>query len=172
MSEGHLGAFSIRNPTTPGHAKTPDPNLTGRPNSKNISHATLSNQSSFPQVQLIRGNLFLTLGHTIRPAYDPTKAKSKSTDPAQQGNSTVSTMELLPEEALYLLERGSLQIWLHPSAYDAGMPSPVEGEAEWDDEAQGFRGCVEMSVMEGFSRFIGRDGLTLERYQVGFVLFC
>jgi tRNA-splicing endonuclease subunit Sen54 len=52
--------------------------------------------------------------------------------------------ELLPEEALYLLERGSLQIW---------------------DEEWGVSGAVEMSVMEGFSLLLGQDGLTWERYQ-------
>ena len=127
--------------------------------SKNISHATLSTKSPFPQVQIIHGNLFLTLGHTIRPPYDPTQPKPATAAP--------STMELLPEEALYLLERGTLQIWCHPSAYD---PSLAPGEdLVWNDAHAGFDGCVEMSAMEAFSRFIGRDGLTLERYQVRFL---
>lgn len=73
-------------------------------------------------------------------------------------------MELLPEEALYLLERGTLQIWCHPSAYDPSVPASED--LVWDDARAGFDGCVEMSAMEAFSRFIGRDGLTLERYQV------
>lgn len=141
--------------------------------SKNISHATMSSQSPFPQVQLVRGNLFLTLGHTIRPPYDPTKPKSVTISEAAPTSTTTgntSSMELLPEEALYLLERGSLQIWCAPSAYDPLLPPNASGEAgfEWDDTVQGFKGCVEMTVLEGFSRFIGRDGLSLERYQVGF----
>lgn len=98
-------------------------------------------------------------------------------------------MELLPEEALYLLERGSMQIWCSPSAYERGLCSgggggvsgsslnkdKVEKEEEeeveqlvWDEQGHGFRGMVEMTAMEGFARFIGQDGLSLERYQVRF----
>ncbi|KAJ9104989.1 hypothetical protein QFC20_004429 [Naganishia adeliensis] len=77
-----------------------------------------------------------------------------------------STMELLPEEALYLLERGTMQIWCHPSAYSPSIKDAQEPGFTWDDDVQGFKGTVEMSVMEGFSRFIGHQGLSLERYQV------
>jgi tRNA-splicing endonuclease subunit Sen54 len=167
---GHPGAFPLF--TFPKIIL--NPHLCGV-SSKNISHATMSSQSPFPQVQLVRGNLFLTLGHTIRPPYDPTKGKSPALSTSAESAPATSTgntssMELLPEEALYLLERGSLQIWCAPSAYDPLLPSNPTGEAgfEWDDAVQGFKGCVEMTVLEGFSRFIGRDGLTLERYQVSF----
>ncbi|KAJ9092551.1 hypothetical protein QFC21_006782 [Naganishia friedmannii] len=164
--------------------------------------------SVYPQVQIVRGNLFITIGHTIRPPYNPAdKGKSKpqaveagsagmaqaaaAAAPAKEGGTSAgagSTMELLPEEALYLLERGSMQIWCTPSAYAYGsisqtsesnedVPASSEDEAEkqemeesreivWDDGVQGFRGMVEMTAMEGFARFIGQDGLTLERYQV------
>jgi tRNA-splicing endonuclease subunit Sen54 len=76
-------------------------------------------------------------------------------------------MELLPEEALYLLERGTMQIWCAPSAYDPALGSTEGVGYEFDEEVEGFKGMVEMSVMEGFSRFIGQEGLSLERYQVG-----
>jgi tRNA-splicing endonuclease subunit Sen54 len=74
-------------------------------------------------------------------------------------------MELLPEEALYLLERGSLQIWYGPSAQTV---NEVEaGVGEWCDEEYGVKAAMEMSVLEGFATFIGQDNLTWERYQVG-----
>lgn len=117
------------------------------------------------------------MGHTIRPAYiAPNKGKSKATEPPSDPNATAmttttntSTMELLPEEALYLLERGSMQIWCAPSAYGG---EDVDGDVgfSWDEEVQGFKGMVEMSAMEGFSRFIGQEGLSLERYQVSMAL--
>lgn len=75
------------------------------------------------------------MGTTIR-----TKGKSK--------------VELLPEEALYLAERGSLQIWLGNE------------ESSWSDNCWGVEGAVEMSVMECFAMFIGKEKLSWERYQV------
>ena len=55
---------------------------------------------------------------------------------------------LLPEEALYLLERGSLDIrW------------PV------DDQGEEYEG-VPMSLQAAYACFIGRGGLTMERFSV------
>ncbi|KAK2810976.1 hypothetical protein FQN50_002568 [Emmonsiellopsis sp. PD_5] len=66
-------------------------------------------------------------------------------------------MWLLPEEALYLLERGSLDIrW--PAA---GGDDKDEDEDE-EDVDQG----VPMSLQAAYACFIGRGGLTLERYTV------
>ena len=73
--------------------------------------------------------------------------------------------ELQPEEALYLLERGTLQIWIQHDT-DTDTKSPSDDSLTWSEEEQGFKDCIEMSVMEGFGRFVGQDGLTLERYQV------
>lgn len=148
--------------------------------SKNISHATMTSVSPFAQVQVVRGNLFLTMGHTIRPppaSRAPAPASSSSAPDSAPPPANTSTMELLPEEALYLLERGTMQIWCHPSAYphdssSSSQPVLSDGDGtagptpEWDDDLQGFKDTVEMSVMEGFSTFIGMQGLTLERYQV------
>lgn len=89
--------------------------------------------------------MFLTTGHTIRA---PVEEGSKKKEPP---------LELLPEESLYMLERGSMQIWHQPP----GVP-----DMEWDEELHGFRGGWEMSTMEAFSLFLGQEGLTAERYQV------
>jgi tRNA-splicing endonuclease subunit Sen54 len=51
-------------------------------------------------------------------------------------------LELLPEEALYLIERGSLFCWINS---ESGPP---------------------LSVQQAFAEIIGKDNLTLERYQV------
>ncbi|GAB1214717.1 hypothetical protein ATERTT37_003886 [Aspergillus terreus] len=66
-------------------------------------------------------------------------------------------MWLLPEEALYLLERGSLDIrW--PRSLTGCDPAP-EGE---DDEDSG----IPMSLQAAYAAFIGHGGLTVERYSV------
>ncbi len=131
--------------------------------SKNISHAILTTASSYPILKIMRGNMFLSAGHTIRsPHAAPLTADKGKTK-------QISRMELMPEEALYLLERGSLQIWVRSAVYVPSAASKVEEpevEDEFDEELQGFADATEMSVMEGYGRFIGMDGLSLERYQV------
>lgn len=59
---------------------------------------------------------------------------------------------LLPEEALYLLERGSLDI-----RWPADPSEEERGEVE---------GGIPMSLQGAYSCFIGREGLTMERYTV------
>jgi tRNA-splicing endonuclease subunit Sen54 len=70
---------------------------------------------------------------------------------------------LLPEEALYLLERGSV---------DIRWPASISGAATGDDDC-GKTGEVEeeelgipMSLQGAYTYFIGRGGLTLERFNV------
>ncbi|KAK2779797.1 tRNA-splicing endonuclease subunit sen54 [Onygenales sp. PD_12] len=62
-------------------------------------------------------------------------------------------MWLLPEEALYLLERGSL---------DIRWPAPGGDDEDEEDVDQG----VPMSLQAAYACFIGRGGLTVERYTV------
>ena len=87
---------------------------------------------------------------------------SVSGPPRASGKKRQTYTELLPEEALYLLERGSLQIWITNGSSGAlGDSDPVLNEKEY-----GFENSTEMSVMQGFSTFLGKDDLTWERYQV------
>jgi len=63
-------------------------------------------------------------------------------------------LELLPEEAIYLIERGSLLCWKEA---DLGLgstldPSSVSGSP--------------MSVQQAFAEMIGKEDLTLEKFQV------
>ncbi|CAK9779710.1 hypothetical protein CC85DRAFT_307904 [Cutaneotrichosporon oleaginosum] len=111
--------------------------------SKSLSHALITPASPFPQLIISRGHVLDTLGITVRPA-----------------GGGKGRIELLPEEALYLAERGSLQIW-------NGM-SPTQEEPDlgtWSEEEFGVRGAVEMSVLECFSAFMGMEGLSWQRYQ-------
>lgn len=123
------------------------------PLSKSLSHAVVTPSSSFPQLIVSRGHVLDSVGITVRRSViqgDHTK--------------TVSRVELLPEEAMYMAERGTLQIW------NGRDPETEEdrqqGVGEWCDEEFGVKGAVEMSVMEVFGAFMGKEGLTWQRYQV------
>lgn len=62
-------------------------------------------------------------------------------------------MWLLPEEALYFLERGTL---------DIRWPASITAPLEEGDEDSG----LPMSLQAAYACFIGRAGLTLERFSV------
>lgn len=64
-------------------------------------------------------------------------------------------LELLPEETLYLVEKGALQCW-----------RAVEDFEPRETELDGAMFGAPMSVQEAFSEMIGKEGMTLERYQV------
>lgn len=115
-------------------------------NSKSLSHALVTPSSPFPQLIVSRGHVLDTLGITVRR-------------PASDGR-IVGRVELLPEEALYLAERGSLQIW---NGREVCTEEPDLGT--WSDAEFGIRGAVEMSVLEVFGAFMGMEGLSWQRYQ-------
>ncbi|TXT04988.1 hypothetical protein VHUM_03808 [Vanrija humicola] len=69
---------------------------------------------------------------------------------------------------MYMAERGTLQIW---NGRDPETTEEREqGVGEWCDEEFGVKGAVEMSVMEVFGAFMGKEGLTWQRYQAYAVL--
>ena len=81
----------------------------------------------------------------------------------------------LPEEALYLLERGGLDIrWPDVSgetemAGDKGdykLIANGEGDAATHSKREPRVGELPMSLQGAYASFIGKDGLTLERYSV------
>ncbi|KAM5433549.1 tRNA-splicing endonuclease subunit sen54 [Microsporum ferrugineum] len=70
----------------------------------------------------------------------------------------LNRMWLLPEEALYLLERGSLDIrWPAEDSWEENVP----GNCPFDLE-----GTVPMSLQAAYACFLGCRGLTMERYSV------
>ncbi|KAF7717548.1 Uncharacterized protein PECH_006587 [Penicillium ucsense] len=72
---------------------------------------------------------------------------------------------LLPEEALYLLERGSLNIrWpasITGGSTSSGPDEPGAQSSEDDDDLS-----IPMSLQAAYTCLIGRGGLTLERFAV------
>lgn len=65
-------------------------------------------------------------------------------------------LELLPEEALYLIERGAL------FCYKASGGAPLVDPLGHETQCPG----APMSVQQTFAEMIGREDITLERYQV------
>lgn len=88
----------------------------------------------------------------------------------RDGGNSAARVQLLPEEAIYLTERGSLQIW--NGRTPANAEEEEEGIGSWSDDEFGIKGAVEMSVMEVYGAFMGMDGLTWQRYQVSCIVAC
>lgn len=63
-------------------------------------------------------------------------------------------LELLPEEAIYLIERGSMFCWKEVDLDFAEVPglSAVAGSP--------------MTVQQAYSEMIGKEDLTIEKFQV------
>ena len=92
------------------------------------------------------------MGHSVQ------RSTSSSSPPTASGKSLKKRLELLPEEALYLVEKGAVFCWKASS--DDG---PGEEVIDWDSSSQG----APMSVQQAYAEMIGTQELTLDRYQVG-----
>lgn len=132
--------------------------------SKSLSTAVWHPELKRAVVHLAKGNTMGSMGVTTRA---PVTAKAQ--DELPLGTQDVigpdnqvgvwkagifyprysSRLELLPEETLYLLERGSLE---------CTVPMPLR-----DDPSEVVE--VPLSLQHAFSLMIGKDGLTRERYQ-------
>ncbi|TBU29977.1 tRNA-splicing endonuclease subunit sen54 N-term-domain-containing protein [Dichomitus squalens] len=111
---------------------------------KSVSHAIWYPQLKRAHVTVARGIHFTTMGHSVaRPS-----ATSESVKKIQR------RLELLPEEALYLVERGAMYCW---SPTDLPLP-----KSELLDDLEG----IPMSVQQAYTEMIGTEDLTFERYQV------
>ena len=113
--------------------------------SKAISYATWHPDIARTHVTVARGIHFSNMGHSAPRSIvgeDGTEKVKKR-------------LELLPEEAIYLIERGSLFCWKYMDLKLGQVPglSEVEGSP--------------MSVQQAFSEMIGKEDLTLEKFQAG-----
>ena len=112
--------------------------------SKSVSHAIWYPQLKRAHVTVARGIHFTTMGHSV--------ARPSST--SEDVKKIQRRLELLPEEALYLVERGAMYCW---SPTDLPLP-----QSELLDDMEG----VPMSVQQAFTEMIGVESLTFEKYQV------
>jgi hypothetical protein len=99
-------------------------------------------QYSLAKVVDARGTVFDTIGFTVRRRDD-----------------THKRLELLPEEVLYMVERGSMLCWRE------SLNAPPREE---DDACDPIKLIGEpMSAQQCFAEMLGVGGITLEHYQVG-----
>ncbi|KAI1214449.1 tRNA-splicing endonuclease subunit sen54 N-term-domain-containing protein [Annulohypoxylon truncatum] len=80
---------------------------------------------------------------------------------------------LLPEEALYLVERGSLDLWWPARGIEDVFPAKKDGQSEAGEETKEFEDYelgVPLSLQAAYALLIGYDGergkVSLEKYQV------
>ena len=113
--------------------------------SKSVSYAVWYPNLARAHVTVARGVHFTSMGHSIqRPASS-----------LASGKSLKKRLELLPEETLYLVEKGALFCW------KASRDRPGE-DVDWHSASQG----SPMSVQQAYAEMIGTQDLTLDRYQV------
>ncbi|KAJ1305391.1 hypothetical protein OPQ81_000406 [Rhizoctonia solani] len=119
--------------------------------SKTISYAVWYPKLGRAHVTMARGTHFSTLGHSAlrqpEPNSDSTKAQKR--------------LELMPEETLYLMERGSLFCWK-----ECEISAEIKGELGSDLDDCNLSIGAPMSVQQAFTEMIGVDGLELQHYLV------
>ncbi|KAI0696426.1 tRNA-splicing endonuclease subunit sen54 N-term-domain-containing protein [Cytidiella melzeri] len=96
-------------------------------------------------VTVARGIHFSSMGHSV------SRAQANGAEGLQK---VQKRLELLPEEALYLVERGSLYCW-------KPFESDIIGSPGLEDMAG-----APITAQQAFAEMIGTEGLTLEKYQV------
>lgn len=123
--------------------------------SKVVSHAIWIPEIARAHVIRVRGNHLNTMGHSYprgrNPGvheYDDSKFSNRI-----MRDKLWNRIELLPEEALYLIERGSMFCWKQ------------EGNIPIGPNREEFEGTP-MTVQNAYAEMIGREDLTLEKYQV------
>ena len=120
--------------------------------SKSVSYAVWYPDLARAHVTVARGVHFTSMGHSVQ------RLASSPSPSTASGKSPKKRLELLPEETLYLVEKGALFCW--KASRDDG---PDESAVDWDSSSQG----APMSVQQAYAEMIGTQDLTLDRYQVG-----
>jgi len=114
--------------------------------SKAISYATWHPDLARTHVTLARGVHFSTMGHS---------APRPTTGGGDEGLAKMQKrLELLPEEAIYLIERGSLFCWKQTDLELGQVPGLND------------IGGSPMTVQQAFSEMLGKGDLTMEKFQV------
>ena len=99
-----------------------------------------------------RGIHFTTMGYSVpRPIPLASTDLQESSLEDSRRIKMIKRLELLPEEALYLAERGSMFCW-KDEENDAILPENIGG--------------TPMTVQQAYAEMIGKGELTLERYLV------
>lgn len=149
--------------------------------SKNVSIATWEPSLERAVVELARGSLFSSMGLTrkvpvlrdgldedLERHYHPNRSDWTREGVWKEGKfyeRMRSRLELLPEEALFLIERGSLECRVRVTGPGTGK-GRVGERTDYDVDQEGEGDWVPMSVEQAFATMLFKDNLTRERYQV------
>lgn len=96
-------------------------------------------------ITVARGGHFTSMGHSV--------ARSS---PRAPDHKSPKRLELLPEETLFLVEKGALFCWKNTTE----IPS-----VDLEDREEASHGAP-MSVQQAFAELLGQEDLSLEKYQV------
>lgn len=148
--------------------------------SKSISIATWEPCLNRAIVELARGTIFSSIGASkrvkvlkdgsdedIERYYNPARQDWEIDGVEKDGvfyEKTRTRIELLPEEALYLVERGSLECRIRSKkGYRAADQYQMK---DYDADGNYPEDWIPMSVQQAFATMLFCDGLTRERYQL------
>ncbi|EPQ51094.1 hypothetical protein GLOTRDRAFT_141228 [Gloeophyllum trabeum ATCC 11539] len=112
-------------------------------NNKSMSYGLWYPQLARAHVTVAKGIHFTSMGHFVQRASADSQTKLQK------------RLELLPEEALYLVERGALWCWKQVDVVSESVDAT-------DPDGRG----PPMSVQQAYAEMIGTQDLTLEKYQV------
>ncbi len=110
-----------------------------------MSYAVWHPEIARAHVTVARGIHFSTMGHSV---------SRRETSRSKDMQKVHKRLELLPEEALYLVERGSLFCWKDVQTEPIASPGLEDVEG------------APMTVQQAFAEMVGKEDLTLEKYQV------
>jgi tRNA-splicing endonuclease subunit Sen54 len=119
--------------------------------SKSISQGIWMPSIARVHVTTVRGIHFSSMGHSVHRVEDEEPSSEAVIAKAHK------RLELLPEEAIYLIERGAMFCWKEvPSSFKCHLDESVTEGAP-------------MTVQQAYSEMIGTVDLTLERYQASII---
>jgi tRNA-splicing endonuclease subunit Sen54 len=150
--------------------------------SKTISIATWEPSLNRAVVELARGSVFSSMGVARRvnvlkngndedldQIYHLEEGNNERDGVWKEGifyERTRSRLELLPEEVLYLIERGSLECRIRVRRKFDSTRSASTEKIDYDVDGSESRDWVPMSVQQAFATMLFKDDLTRERYQL------
>ena len=126
--------------------------------SKNVSIGLWSNSHSRASLLIQRGPHFGSIGHPVRSTPQKVNANIVNKVPSE------TRIHLLPEEVLYLVERGSMMCYEYDWTDNTDSMLKISNN---DNEIEN-RICKlpPMSAQRAFDETLGKDGLTVEKYMV------
>ncbi|KAG8955231.1 tRNA-splicing endonuclease subunit sen54 [Tulasnella sp. 419] len=126
--------------------------------SKSISYGLWFPKTAHAELTLARGTLWTSMGYSNYRVLPVSGSNEKDKDRSRR-------VELLPEEALYMIERGSIYCW-KVDGQDQRTKEDVYSTARGETSLEDVYGSP-MSVQQAYAEMLGLNtGVTSEQYQV------